>query len=52
MGSYERTERYNVVARNVKLLSQQNFDKMVFKEKLEQYHEFIKSKLAESENYI
>jgi hypothetical protein len=35
-----------IVSNGVQLLSQQSFDRMVFKEKLEAYHDFIRSKLA------
>jgi hypothetical protein len=37
------------VSNGIQLINQQNFDKIIFKEKLEKYHDFIKSKLAGSE---
>ncbi|MGC1133966.1 MAG: hypothetical protein WA941_14175 [Nitrososphaeraceae archaeon] len=37
------------VSKNVQLVNRQDFDKMVFKENLEEYHDFIRSKLAEFE---
>jgi deoxyadenosine/deoxycytidine kinase len=42
-------ETEEIVSKDVLLVSQQNFDRLVFKEKLEKYHDFIRSKLAESE---
>lgn len=38
-----------IVSKDVELVSQQNFDRMIFREKLEKYHDFIRAKLAESE---
>jgi hypothetical protein len=38
-----------IVSNGIQLINQQSFDRMVFKEKLEEYHDFIKSKLVESE---
>jgi hypothetical protein len=38
-----------IVSNGIQLINQQNFDKIIFKEKLEKYHDFIKSKLAGSE---
>jgi hypothetical protein len=35
-----------IVSNDVQLISQQSFDRMVFKEKLAEYHDFIRSKLA------
>ncbi|MGI0042423.1 MAG: hypothetical protein ACRD47_01820 [Nitrososphaeraceae archaeon] len=37
------------VSKNVQLVNRQDFDKMIFKENLEKYHDFIRSKLAEFE---
>jgi hypothetical protein len=34
-----------IVSKDVQLVSQQSFDRMIFKEKLEGYHDFIKSRL-------
>jgi predicted GTPase len=39
----------NIVSKDVQLVSQLNFDKIVFGENLKHFHDFIKSKLAESE---
>ena len=39
----------NIVSNDVQLVSQLNFDKIVFGENLKHFHDFIKSKLAESE---
>jgi hypothetical protein len=38
-----------IVSKDVVLVSQQNFDRFVFKENLERYHDFIRSKLTKSE---
>jgi hypothetical protein len=38
-----------IVSKDVQLVSQQNFDRIIFRENLEGYHDFIRSKLAESE---
>lgn len=38
-----------IVSKDVKLVSQQNFVRIVFKDKLEEYYNFVKSKLAECE---
>jgi uncharacterized protein YjaG (DUF416 family) len=35
-----------IVSNDVRLISQQSFDRMVFREKLAEYHDFIRSKLA------
>jgi hypothetical protein len=37
-----------IVTKDVQLISQQDFDRIIFKENLEKYHDFVKSKLAES----
>ncbi|MGC1131295.1 MAG: hypothetical protein WA941_00625 [Nitrososphaeraceae archaeon] len=38
-----------IVSKDVLLVSQQSFDRLVFKENLERYHNFIRSKLTKSE---
>jgi hypothetical protein len=44
-------QRYieEIVSNGIQLTSQPGFDRMVFKEKLERYYDFIRSKLSESE---
>jgi hypothetical protein len=39
----------NIVSKDVQLVSQLNFDRIVFGENLKCFHDFIKSRLAESE---
>jgi hypothetical protein len=41
-----------IVSKKAQLVSQQNFDRMIFRENLERYHDFIRLKLAESEQRI
>lgn len=39
-----------IVSKNVLLISQKNFDRMIFRENLEKYYNFIRSKLADFSN--
>lgn len=47
-----QNEIEQIVSKDVQLVGQQSFDKMIFKEKLEEYHDFIKSKLSDSEQRL
>jgi hypothetical protein len=38
--------------KNVMMVSRQNFDRIVFRDKLEKYHNSVRSKLAEPEKRI
>jgi hypothetical protein len=38
-----------IVSKDMQLISQQRFDRIVFQENIDEFYEFIKSKLAESE---